>query len=42
MSFEYLTALHKSFMKTVKGSVARTDPCGTADNTSYGVESASQ
>jgi hypothetical protein len=33
--FEYLTALHKSFVTTLKRSDPRTDPCGTTDNTSY-------
>lgn len=38
--FEYLIALHKSFMKTMERSVRGTDPRGTPDNKSYGVESA--
>jgi hypothetical protein len=32
--FEYLTALLKSFMKTLKGSGPGIDPRGTADNNS--------
>jgi hypothetical protein len=35
---EYLTALHKDFMKTITRSGPRKDPCGTPDNTSKGVE----
>jgi len=38
--FEFLTALHNSFMKAMKRSSPRNDPCGITDNTSYGVESA--
>jgi hypothetical protein len=37
--FEYLTALHRSFMKTMKIIVRGTDPCGTPDNKSCGVVS---